>query len=176
MSASSSPAATPPFAERPAPRRSAAPWLIVLLLVLIPIVGVGVFFGYRWLRLQAAIADQGEVATVLDRYLSLLEAKDAEQSQQLLARNVVGDLARQQVTAARLAKSHLYENYKSIVLDDVRVKSDGGSIEARASGTVEYDNDTRRKLTSLLYRDGDTWLVSGLKIEDFPAEGHAADQ
>lgn len=165
MPASSSPAVTP-SAERPAARRSTAPWLIVLLVVLIPAVGIGVFFGYRWMRLQAAIADQGEIAIVLDRYLSLLEAKDAEGSQKFLARSVEGELARQQVTEARLAKAHLYENYKSLVLDDVQVKSRGGNIWARVSGTIEYENGARRKLTTKLDRDGDTWLVNGLKIEE----------
>ena len=179
MPASSSPAVTPPSAERPPARRSSAAWLLVLLLplfmVLTPIVGVGAFFGSRWLRLRAAIADQGEVATVLDRYLSLLEAKDAEGAKKLIARSVVGEFARQQVTETRLAKSHLYENYKSIVLNDVRVTSDGPFIEASVSGTIEYENGTRAALTSGLDRDGDTWLVRGLKIEKSPAEG-AADK
>jgi hypothetical protein len=176
MPASSSPAGAPPPANRTMIRQSTAPWLILFLVLLIPVVGIGVFFGYRWTRLQAAIADQGEIATVLDRYLSLLEAKDAEASQKFLARSVEGDLARQQVTETRLAKAHLYENYKSLVLDDVQVKSDGASIEARVYGTVEYENGTRRKLTTSLDRDGHTWLVNGLKIEEAAAERNAADE
>ena len=179
MPASSSPAVKPP-AERPPARRSTAAWLpvvlLVLLPVLIPVAGVGAFFGSRWLRLRAAIADQGEVATVLDRYLSLLEAKDAEEAKKLIARSVEGDFARQQVTEARLAKSYLYENYKSIVLNDLQVKSHGGNIEARVSGAVEYENGTRAALTSSLDRDGDTWLVDGLKIEKSPVEKEAADE
>jgi hypothetical protein len=176
MSSSSSPAGAPPSANRTTVRQSTAPCLILSIVLLIPVVGIGIFYGYRWTRLQAAIADQGEIATVLDRYLSLLEAKDAEASQKFLARSVEGDLARQQVTETRLAKAHLYENYKSLVLDDVQVKSDGASIEARVYGTVEYENGMRRKLTTSLDRDGHTWLVNGLKIEEAAAERNAADE
>jgi hypothetical protein len=146
-----------------------------LLALLIFVVGIGAFFGFRWLRLQAAIADQGEIPTVLDTFISRLEAKDVEGVIQLQSRSAVG-LGAIQVAESRISKSHLYENYKSLVLDEVRVTSHRGFIHAYVSGTVEYTNGTRRKLTSTLDRDGDTWLVAGLKIEEPAAEKDAADE
>ena len=187
MPPSSSPAGTPSSAERPA-RRSNATWFIVLLLVLIPAVGFGVLFGSRWLRLRAAIADQGEIATVLDSFVTRLEAGDAEGAEQFTTMRGFGDqAARRQITEARLAKPHLYENYKSLELSDVQVKFDNVNgiwsitpkknyIEASVSGTVEYENGTRERLTSTLHRHEDTWLVSGLKIEETRAKKKVADE
>ena len=187
MPASSSPAGAPPSAQRPARRINAA-WFIVLLLVLIPAVGFGVLFGSRWLRLRAAIADQGEIATVLDSYITRLEAGDAEGSEQFSSMRGFGDqAARRQITEVRLAKRHLYENYKSLEFSDVQVTFDNVNgiwsitpkpnyIEARVSGTVEYENGTRERLTSSLHRHEDTWLVSGLKIEETLAKKKVADE
>jgi hypothetical protein len=128
------------------------------------------------MRLRAAIADQGEIATVLDSYLSRLAARDAEGSQKLLSRRIRGDGATQ-VTESRIAKSHLYENYKSIVLHDVQVKAiRSGDISARVAGTLEYENGTSRRLTSSLDRDGDSWLVNGLAIEESLGEKKAAEE
>jgi hypothetical protein len=185
MPASSSPAAKS-SSELPPARRSIAPWLIFLVLVLVPIVGISAFFGSRQLRLRAAIADQGEIATVLDSFITRLEAGDADGAEQFTTMRGFGDqAARRQITEARLAKPHLYENYKSLEVSDVRVKYENGFgsirpainyIEARVSGTVDYENGTREKFTSVLDRYEDTWLVSGLKIEETQAEKKAADE
>jgi hypothetical protein len=185
MPASSSPAAKS-SSELPPARRSIAPWLIFLVLVLVPIVGISAFFGSRQLRLRAAIADQGEIATVLDSFITRLEAGDAEGAEQFTTMRGFGDqAARRQITESRLAKPHLYKNYKSLEVSDVQVKYDSGFwsirpqinyIDARASGAVEYENGTRERFTSVLDRHEDTWLVAGLKIEEPAAERDAADQ
>lgn len=184
MPASSSPAVTP-SSELPPARRSIAPRLIFLVLVLVPIVAIGAFFGYRQMRLRAAIADQGEIATVLDSFITRLEAGDAEGAEQFTTMRGFGDqAARRQITEARLAKPRLYENYKSLEVSDVQVKYERGFwsirpeinyIEARVSGAVEYENGTREKFTSGLDRHEDTWLVAGLKIEEPGAEKDAPD-
>ena len=185
MPASSSPAATP-SSELPPARRSIAPWLIFLVLVLVPIVGISAFFGRRQLRLRAAIADQGEIATVLDSFITRLEAGDAEGAEQFTTMRGFGNqAARRQITEARLAKPHLYRNYKSLEVSDVQVKYERGFwsirpeinyIEARVSGAVEYENGTRETFTSGLDRHEDTWLVSGLKIEETLAKAKGADK
>jgi hypothetical protein len=149
--------------------------MILLLVILTPVVGIGSFYGYRWVRLQAALADQEEIATVLDSYISRLQAKDAAGAQQLLCRNYEGEGATQTIESM-LAKSHLYENYKSIRLDNVQVTSHRGYINAAVSGIVEYESGSPRGLTSRLRREGDTWRVNGFKIEESAAEKDAADE
>jgi hypothetical protein len=120
------------------------------------------------LGLAAGLAGCGNTtqAKVLDEFMTHMAARDA-----VAAYALFSAIAKAQVPQETLEQEaqgnfgDLVQGYKDLTVSNMEVKTDANGTYADLSGTVNYEDDTKRNFVSRLDKEGDAWLVTNVNIE-----------